>query len=94
MSQNCPHCMTEINDGATTCPGCHAKYRSTFSMDPRTKKIFGFIIIAAVIPWVMLFDEIFYGKDSLSGWGYLAIPALTALAYFTYKAWSENKWWN
>lgn len=88
MSQTCPHCMTEIADNATTCPGCHAKYRSNFDMQPWTKKALGFSIIAAILSWGAMYD---YG---LSLGTVLSALGFTASTFWLFKFGNTKVWWN
>jgi len=90
MSQTCPHCMTEIADNATTCPGCHAKYRTTFSMNSTISKIFGFSAIITTLFIVMLFSD--NREHQIKDYVEVLVFILITIGLFTIG--NKKKWWN
>jgi hypothetical protein len=72
--------MTEIADNATTCPGCHAKYRTTFSMNPNLYKSFGIFAFATFIGWVGMIGGIVSDK---TGYGWIGYTVTIALTFIT-----------
>lgn len=89
MSQTCPHCMSEINDRATVCPNCQAKYRSNFDMDPEGagKGVGILLLITGGLWWL------FSGLNDWS-WGLLgAAIAFSAISVYVIKLNMKKSWY-
>lgn len=88
MSQTCPHCMSEIDDQATVCPNCHAKYRSTFEMNPSASKGVGFLLLITAFLWFVTFTGQWI-------WGvFFSAVLFSFISVFAIKGGMQKKWWN